>query len=71
MESRVGGPLDILKLLIGSQVSIELKDGSQINGLLKAYDEHLNTILYTSSSGGNNSDILFIRGDLVVIIKEL
>lgn len=71
MESRVGGPLDILKLLLGSQVCIELKDGSQVTGLLKAYDEHLNTILYTSSAGQKNSDILFIRGDLVVIIKEL
>lgn len=71
MESGIGGPLDILKLLLGTQVCIELKDGTQINGVLKGFDEHLNVILYSSVMDFQNSDILFVRGDLVVVIKEV
>lgn len=68
--SSVGGPLDILKLLIDTRVVVELKDLSQIKGILKGFDEHVNLILYKAQGTSQSSDILFIRGDLVCLIKE-
>lgn len=67
----MGGPLDILKLLINAQVKVTLKDRTDIEGLFKGYDEHLNVILYKAKSQDSLDDILFIRGDLVSIISEV
>ena len=67
----MGGPLDILKLLINSQVKVTLKDRTDIEGLFKGYDEHLNVILYKARGKAGLDDILFIRGDLVSIISEV
>jgi small nuclear ribonucleoprotein len=66
----IGGPLDILKLLINAPVTVELKDSSTIKGLLKGYDEHINLILSKAKSEIESTDILFIRGDLVCLIRE-
>ena len=66
----IGGPLDILKLLINCAITVELKDNTIIKGLFKGFDEHVNIIL-TKATGENEShDILFIRGDLVCLIRE-
>jgi Small nuclear ribonucleoprotein (snRNP) homolog len=72
MESsgNIGGPLDILKLLIDSAVTIELKDSTCIKGIFKGFDEHINVILSKAISNFENHDILFIRGDLISIIQE-
>lgn len=66
----IGGPLDILKLLINNSVTIELKDSSLITGCLKGFDEHLNLIMFKARTSNEYSDILFVRGDLVCLIRE-
>jgi small nuclear ribonucleoprotein (snRNP)-like protein len=73
MDSRtsLGGPLEILKFLRNCQVRVTLKDLTEVTGLLKGYDEHLNLFLYKSRIEDEMNDILFIRGDLVVLMREL
>jgi len=66
----IGGPLDILKLLIGSAVAVELRDTSVITGLLKGFDEHVNVILTKAQTDQRSHDVLFIRGDLVCMVRE-
>jgi small nuclear ribonucleoprotein (snRNP)-like protein len=66
----VGGPLDLLKLLLNSSVTVQLKDASSISGLLRGFDEHCNLLLYKPSVPSFFCDILFVRGDLVILIRE-
>ena len=66
----VGGPIDILKLLINSAVTVELKDSTTIQGLLKGFDEHINVILGNAQAIDGHHDVLFIRGDIVCMIRE-
>ena len=55
-------PLDVLEETVGSQVTVELKDGGRFEGRLAGYDQHMNLVVESD----DNTTI--IRGDNVVSI---
>ncbi|CAG9316084.1 unnamed protein product [Blepharisma stoltei] len=63
------GPLGILKLALEANVEVTLRDSDVIYGKLKSFDEHLNILLTNAQENSHNHDILFIRGDLVKLIR--
>ena len=67
-------PLDALNASRGKRVIVELKNGKQIIGKLKAFDIHINTVLDDAEERENNQikrkiGNVFIRGDTIVIIS--
>ena len=67
-------PLDALNHSRGKRVIVELKNGKQYVGKLKAFDIHINTVLEEAEERENGeikrkiSDA-FIRGDSIVLIS--
>ena len=71
IESR---PLDALNKARGSRVLLELKNGKQFVGTLKAFDIHINTVLDDAEEreGGETKRKLgtvFVRGDAIILIS--
>ncbi len=71
MEQR---PLDSLNQSRDKRVLIELKNGKQIIGTLKAFDIHINTVLENAEEHENGElkrkiGLVFIRGDTIVMIS--
>ena len=42
-------PLDLMKHSVGQKIYIRLRNGTEIDGHLAAYDEHLNLMLQDAS----------------------
>jgi small nuclear ribonucleoprotein len=66
-------PLDVLGELLGEQVSVRLKNGIIVTGVLKAFDIHVNLVLEnaTFKDQENEQKIpnkVFLRGDMVIFI---
>ena len=66
-------PLDVLGELLGEQVSVRLKNGIVVTGVLKAFDIHVNLVLEnaTFKDGETENKIpnkVFLRGDMVIFI---
>lgn len=67
-------PLDALNAARNKKVIVELKNGRQYTGTLKAFDIHINTVL-DDAEERVDGDItrklgtLFIRGDTIIIIS--
>ena len=66
-------PLDALNVARNKKVLLELKNGKQFMGVLKAFDIHINTVLEDAEEReagevkrklGN----VFIRGDTIILI---
>jgi len=55
-------PRDVLEETIGSAVTVDLKGGEVLEGVLDGYDQHLNLVLSA------DEDTTIIRGDNVVSI---
>jgi small nuclear ribonucleoprotein len=55
-------PLDVLEAKLGEDVTVTLKGGDTVDGILDGYDQHMNLVLE-----GENTTI--IRGDNVVSIQ--
>ena len=55
-------PLDVLEAAVGEQIAVELKDGTQHEGRLAGYDQHMNLVVEATETG----DTTVIRGDNVV-----
>lgn len=73
MESE-NRPLDALNRARGHRVIIELKNGKQILGTLKAFDIHINTVVDDAEERveGNTTRRLgtvFVRGDTIILIS--
>jgi len=71
VESR---PLDALNKARGSRVLVELKNGKQLIGTLKAFDIHINTVLNDAEERVNGEmtrklGTVFLRGDTIIIIS--
>ncbi len=68
-------PFDILMNSKGKEVEVKLKSGIIYKGKLKAFDIHMNIVLYeTTEIINENSELIgniFIRGDTIVTIKGL
>ncbi len=67
-------PLDALNAARNKRVIVELKNGSQYIGLLKAFDIHINTVLEEAEERVDGEvkrklGSLFIRGDTITIIS--
>ncbi len=71
MESR---PLDALNKARDKRVIVELKNGKQYAGLLRAFDIHINTVLEEVEERMNGEvtrklGTVFVRGDTIIIIS--
>ena len=71
MEDR---PLDALNGSRGKRVIIELKNGKQFLGTLKAFDIHINIVLDEGEEHENGElkrkvGKIFIRGDTIIMIS--
>ncbi|MBQ5154050.1 hypothetical protein EGM85_12420, partial [Macrococcus caseolyticus] len=69
--------------LLDEQIQVKLRDNRELQGTLHAYDEHCNLVLGNTEetvytwSGDNtvqaeksDKDMLFIRGDQVIYIRN-
>jgi small nuclear ribonucleoprotein len=67
-------PLDALNNSRNKRVIVELKNGSQILGTLKAFDIHINVVLEDAEER-KDGDLkrklgsVFLRGDTIIIIS--
>lgn len=71
MEER---PLDTLNNARGKNVIVELKNGKQLIGKLKAFDIHINTVLEDTEERVEGEikrklGTIFIRGDTIILIS--
>ncbi len=66
-------PLDVLDKAKGKRVILRLKNGSEINGVLQAFDLHLNIWLEDSIERKDDSEIklgsTLVRGDTIILIS--
>ena len=67
-------PLDALNEARNKRVIVELKNGKQYIGKLKAFDIHINTVLDDAEERENGEikrkvGTIFIRGDTIVLIS--
>ena len=67
-------PLDALNAARNKRVVVELKNGRQYTGILKAFDIHINTVLAEAEERVDGEikrklGQLFIRGDTITIIS--
>jgi len=67
-------PLDALNNARGKRVIIELKNGKQFVGVLKAFDIHINTVLNDAEERAEGEmkrklGTIFIRGDTIIFIS--
>ena len=67
-------PLDSLNESRGKRVIIELKNGKQFVGVLKAFDIHINTVLEEVDEMENGEikrklGDVFIRGNTIILIS--
>lgn len=74
MEIEAARPLDALNQSRHKRVIVELKNGRQLVGKLKAFDIHINTVLEDAEERVNGEvtrklGLLFIRGDAIVLIS--
>ncbi|MGM0592440.1 MAG: LSM domain-containing protein [Halobacteriota archaeon] len=74
-----GRPLDVLEASLDTDVTVHLKDGRALHGLLAGYDQHMNVVLEPSPELDEEllgeldldavEDTTIIRGDNVVTIN--
>ena len=67
-------PLDALNNARNKRVIVELKNGKQYVGNLKAFDIHINVVIENAEERENgevkrNMGTLFIRGDTITLIS--
>jgi small nuclear ribonucleoprotein len=70
MESR---PLDALNQARNKKVIVELKNGRQYTGTLRAFDIHINVVLgeaeeIIEGESKRKLSVVFIRGDTIILI---
>lgn len=67
-------PLDALNISRNKRVLVELKNGKQYVGNLKAFDIHINVVLEEAEERENGEvkrklGVVFLRGDTITIIS--
>ena len=67
-------PLDALNDARGKRVILELKNGKQLIGTLKAFDIYINVVLNDAEEYSNGELLrklgnVFIRGDTIILIS--
>jgi small nuclear ribonucleoprotein (snRNP)-like protein len=71
METR---PLDALNQARNKKVVVELKNGKNFVGTLRAFDIHINVVLgdaeeFSEGVAQRKMSVVFIRGDTIVLIS--
>ena len=68
-------PLDVLNRTKGKEITVLLKNNQVFKGKLKAFDIHLNLVLFETKEivENNEQEIgdMLIRGDAIVTIKDI
>lgn len=68
-------PLDVLNRSKGKEVTVTLKNSQIFKGKLKAFDIHLNLVLFESFEliGDKQEEVgdMIIRGDTIITIKNI
>jgi len=68
-------PLDVLNNAKGKEVTVELKNSEVYKGKVKAFDIHLNFVLFETVQIVEGKDIpvgnMLIRGDAIMTIKNI
>ena len=67
-------PLDLLNSSKGKEILIQLKNGKQFSGILKAFDIHINVVLDNTreieeEKVEKNLSLTFLRGDTIIFIS--
>ena len=67
-------PLDALNSSRNKRVIVELKNGTQMIGILKAFDIHINIVLEDAEERKDGElkrklGIVFLRGDTIILIS--
>ena len=67
-------PLDTLNEARNKRVIVELKNGKQFVGVLKAFDIHINTVLDDAEERVEDKPTrklgkIFLRGDTIILIS--
>ncbi len=67
-------PLDALNRSKDKRVIVNLKNGLQFIGILKAFDIHINVVLEEAEERENGEikkkmGVVFIRGDTIILIS--
>ncbi len=67
-------PFDALNKARHKKVLIELKNGRQYLGELKAFDQHLNTVLENAEERSDGElkrklGVIFLRGDTIILFS--
>ena len=67
-------PLDALNKARDKKVIVELKNGKQFIGILKAFDIHINVVLNDAEERSNGEvtrklGVVFVRGDTITVIS--
>jgi len=66
---------DVLNRSKGKEISVELKDNRVFKGKLKAFDGHLNLVLFEASEEIKGEEVetgdMIIRGDAIITIKNI
>ena len=67
----VNRPLDIINQSKGKRIIVEMKNGKQYKGVLKAWDAHPNLVLedVEELESGKKYPWVFLRGDNVSVVK--
>ena len=67
-------PLDALNSSRNKRVIVELKNGTQMIGVLRAFDIHINVVLEDAEERKDGElkrklGLLFLRGDTIILIS--
>jgi small nuclear ribonucleoprotein len=67
-------PLDALNNARNKRVIVELKNGIQMIGMLKAFDIHINVVLEEAEERKDGElkrkmGVVFLRGDTIILIS--
>jgi len=67
-------PIDLLNESRNKRIMIELKNGKQFIGLLRAFDIHINVVLDNTKEMHQgevrkNLGLVFLRGDTIIFIS--
>lgn len=67
-------PLDALNKARNNRVILELKNGKQLIGTLRAFDIHINTVLENAEEREDGETkrklgTVFVRGDTIILIS--
>ena len=66
-------PLDLLSGLSNQKVLVKLKNGTEARGELKAFDMHINLVLYNAEIDEGDTtrkfQKMFLRGDMIIFVS--